>query len=248
MPSLRILIVDDEKKVRNTLRNLIKLHYHKADVIGEAEDVNSAADAIREHEPDLILLDIKMPGGTGFDLLKQYNPIPFKVIFITAFNDFAVQAFRFSAIDYLLKPVIPDELVNALQRVEQEIDKENLMLRYNVLMENLKRDNKKIVLNSADSMQIVLINDIIRCEADRNYTRIYIHNKNNILISKNLKEFDEMLSPSGFLRVHHSHLVNPDYIEKLDKKDGGTLIMKDSTGVPVSTRKYSDILAWFNKI
>ncbi|OFZ02255.1 MAG: hypothetical protein A2491_13210, partial [Bacteroidetes bacterium RIFOXYC12_FULL_35_7] len=202
MPSLRILIVDDEKKVRNTLRNLIKLHYHKADVIGEAEDVNSAADAIREHEPDLILLDIKMPGGTGFDLLKQYNPIPFKVIFITAFNDFAVQAFRFSAIDYLLKPVIPDELVNALQRVEQEIDKENLMLRYNVLMENLKRDNKKIVLNSADSMQIVLINDIIRCEADRNYTRIYIHNKNNILISKNLKEFDEMLSPSGFLRVH----------------------------------------------
>ena len=248
MPSLRILIVDDEKKVRNTLRNLIKLHYHKADVIGEAEDVNSAADAIREHEPYLILLDIKMPGGTGFDLLKQYNPIPFKVIFITAFNDFAVQAFRFSAIDYLLKPVIPDELVNALQRVEQEIDKENLMLRYNVLMENLKRDNKKIVLNSADSMQIVLINDIIRCEADRNYTRIYIHNKNNILISKNLKEFDEMLSPSGFLRVHHSHLVNPDYIEKLDKKDGGTLIMKDSTGVPVSTRKYSDILAWFNKI
>ncbi|HXU26720.1 MAG TPA: response regulator, partial [Bacteroidia bacterium] len=131
---MRIVIVEDEKRVRSSLINVLKLHYPKATVVGEADDVVTGIEIIKKQKPDVVLLDIKMPGGTGFDLLKQLKPLPFNVIFITAFNQYAVQAFKFSAIDYLLKPVIPQELVDALQRVEQKLNIENSNLKLDVFM------------------------------------------------------------------------------------------------------------------
>lgn len=251
MNPLRLLIVDDEKRIRVSLVNIIKLHYPSAIVVGEAEDLNSAVQAIKIHNPNVVLLDIKMPGGSGFELLKQLSPISFKVIFITAFDNFAIQAFKFSALDYLLKPVISEELVASLQRAEQLIDNENVGTKLSVLLNNinqLSQAPKKIVLNSQDKIQVVALNEIVRCEADRNYTQFFIQNKKPILVSRSLIEYDDMLSPSGFFRCHHSHLVNLSFIDRLEKRDGGTLIMKDGSEVAVASRKYYEVIDILNHL
>lgn len=251
MRPLRTLIVDDEKRIRTSLSSVIKLHYPNAVIVAEAENVQSAIIAIETHNPDVVLLDIKMPGGSGFDLLKKISPVNFKIIFITAFDQYAIQAFKFSALDYLLKPVIPQELVSALQRAEQHIDEEDLGARFNVLMENIggiKNEGKRIILNSHETIHILNLNEIIKCEADRNYTLFYVKDKKIILVSRSLKEYDDMLSPFGFFRCHHSHLVNLAFVERLDKHDGGILIMKDQSEVPVASRKYADLLSALNSI
>ncbi|MFZ2205557.1 MAG: LytTR family DNA-binding domain-containing protein [Minisyncoccia bacterium] len=251
MKPLRIIIVDDEKKIRSSLKNVLELHYPSSVVIAEAEDINSAIEAINTYKPDVVLLDIKMPGGTGFDLLKQLMPFTFKFIFITAFDKYAVQAFKFSAIDYLLKPVIPEELVCALKRAELQVSYENANIKFNTFVSNLNsltRETKKIVLNSHDKMQVVSLNEIVRCEADRNYTLFILINKKSILVSGSLKEYDEMLSPFGFFRSHHSYLVNLTLIDRLEKRDGGILIMKDNSKIPVSARKHSELVSALNRI
>ncbi|OFX33147.1 MAG: hypothetical protein A2X08_11330 [Bacteroidetes bacterium GWA2_32_17] len=251
MNPIRIIIVDDEKRIRTSLINILQLHFPDAKVIAEAEDIQSAIEVIKTQIPDVVLLDIKMPDGTGFDLLMQLAPLTFKVIFITAFNQFAVQAFKFSALDYLLKPVIPEELVNALQKAQKQINNENINAKLNVFMSNmngLTRETKKIVLNTQESMHVINITDIVRCEADRNYTLFILANKKNILVSGSLKEYDEMLSPYGFFRSHHSHLVNISFIDRLEKRDGARLIMKDGSVVLVSTRKKDELVFALNGI
>lgn len=248
---MKIIIVDDEKRIRNTLINVLKLHYSNAIVVAEASDVNTAIEAINIHKPDVVLLDIKMPGGTGFDLLKKLMPLTFKVIFITAFDKYAIEAFKFSAVDYLLKPVMPSELVDALKRTEHQLNNENANAKLEVFianMNNISKEGKKIVLNSQDKMHVISINDIIRCEADGNYTVFVLADKRNIVVSRSLKEYDDMLSPMGFFRSHNSHLINLTFIDHLDKKDGGVLIMKDGSQALVSARKQSELVAAINNI
>ena len=251
MKNIRILIVDDEKRVRTTIRSIIELHYPSAEVIGEAENIHDAAEFIRTETPDVVLLDIKMPGGTGFELLKQLTPLTFKVIFITAFDQFAIQAFKYSAIDYLLKPIIPEDLVNALDRTVELLDVKDETVKFDNLIDNLNqltKDTKKIVLNTHDKIHIIAINEIIRCEADANYTTFTLLNKKPVVISKPLKEYDEMLSPYGFFRCHNSHLVNLSMIDRLEKREGGVLIMKDESEAMVSSRKYSELVAAISKL
>ena len=251
METIKILIVDDEKRIRSSLKNVLKLHCPNTLVIAEADDISSALEAIKTHNPHIVLLDIKMPGGTGFDLLKQLMPFNYKVIFITAFDQYAIQAFKFSAIDYLLKPIIPDELVNALKRAEQQVNNENTSIKFNTFLNNingLTKDAKKIVLNSHDKMQIIGLNEIVRCEADRNYTLFILFNKKSILVSGSLKEYDDMLNPFGFFRSHHSHLVNLSFVDRLEKRNGGIFIMKDNSEAPVSSRKYSELITALNNI
>ena len=248
---MRIVIVEDEKRVRNSLVNVLKLHYPKATIVGEAEDIITGIEVIKKQNPNIVLLDIKMPGGTGFDLLKQLKPLSFDVIFITAFNQYALQAFKFSAIDYLLKPVIPEELVNALERIEQKLSAENSNLKLDVFMNNLNgltRETKRIILNSHEKMQVVSLSEVVRCEADRNYTLFILTNKKNILVSKPIKEYDEMLSSFGFFRSHHSHLVNLSFVDRLEKRDGGILIMKDGSEALVSSRKQAELISALNNI
>lgn len=243
---MKILIVDDEKRIRTTLLNTLRIHFPSANVVAEAENIIEASEAIRKYSPDVVLLDIKMPMGSGFELLERMSPVNFKVIFITAFDEFALQAIKFSALDYLLKPVIPEELVDALKKAEQEIENEHIAEKFRTLITNLGIENKetrKIVLNSHQNLYVVNVKEIIRCEADRNYTMFYFIEKRSILVSKSLKEYDEMLSPIGFFRPHHSHLINLSFVERIDKRDGGVLVMKDKSIVPISSKRQSEIIA-----
>ncbi|HBS86906.1 MAG: hypothetical protein A2W91_12810 [Bacteroidetes bacterium GWF2_38_335] len=251
MKKLKILIVDDEKRIRDTIKKVIEYHYPEAEIIGEANNVQTAIVSVNELKPEVVLLDIKMPGESGFDLLRHYKPLPFKVIFVTAFNNFAIQAFKYSAIDYLLKPIIPNELVDALNRARQQINNEDYNSKLSTLLSNFENKHEvksTIVINSRDKIHVIKNEDIIRCEADGNYTRFYLVDNNPILASKQLKEYDDILSESGFFRVHNSHLVNLKYLVRVDKKEGGYIIMKDGSEIPVSTRKYKDLLNVISKL
>jgi two-component system LytT family response regulator len=235
---LRTVIIDDESKAREAIREMTTIYCDDIEVIGEAHDVLSGIQLIKTQQPDLVFLDIKMPDGTGFDLLNRIEKKDFSLIFLTAFDEYAVKAFKFSAIDYLLKPLDPDELIQAVERVKEfrNLDKENL----SVLLQNLKsikKDLKKLVLKTAESIFLVNVSDIIRCESTGNYTKFFLVNQKPVLVSHTLKDYDDILSEYNFFRVHQSHLVNLDHIIRLDKADGGTLIMSDNQSVPVSTRK-----------
>lgn len=251
MKNLNIIIVDDEKRVRTTLKNVLEIHYPNATVIGEAEEIDGAIELIEATKPDVVLLDIQMPGGTGFDLLKKLNSIPFKIIFITAFDQFAIQAFKFSAVDYLLKPIIPEDLINALNKTAEMLQNNQEQIKFENLMHNfnqLNKETKKIVLNTQDKIHIIGINEIIRCESDANYTTFTLLNKKPVVVSKPIKEYDELLTPYGFFRSHNSHLVNLSMIDRLEKREGGVLIMKDNSEAMVSSRKYSELVAAINSL
>lgn len=240
------LIIDDEILARETIRNVIKLYCPGITSITECDSVDAAKAEIVRALPDIVFLDIKMPNKTGFDFLKGFRaPLPFKLIFITAHDEYAVQAFKFSALDYLLKPVDPDELIAAVNKAEDVIAKERMLSKLEALihnMENTKPETKRVILKTSDSIHVINIKDIIRCEADKNYTSFFLSNTKKIIVSNTLKEYDELLTPLGFFRTHQSHLVNMQHIERYEKKDGGTLIMNDESTIPVAVRKKDELL------
>ena len=248
---MRIVLVDDIDKARFAVRELISSHYPQASIVAEAHNVQSAIEAIKKEKPDLVLLDIRMPDGTGFDLIKQLMPVNFKLIFITAFEEYAVQAFKFSALDFLTKPVIPTELVNALQKAQQQMAVDELNIKLNNFISNMAeitRESKKIVIKAKDSLRIINVSDIIRCEADSNYTRFHLKDGKNILASETLKEYESILTESGFFRSHHAHLVNLSHVQSFEKRDGGILIMSDKSIVQVAVRKKDTLLEILQKI
>lgn len=248
---IKTVIVDDEKKARETIANILKLYCKNAILVGQADSVVKAIELIDREKPQLVLLDINMPGASGFDLLKHYRAQGFKIIFITAYEEFAVKAFKFSALDYILKPVDPDELVVAIRKAEETLDKEQLELKLEAFLSNItdmSREVKKIVLKTAESIHVINVPDIVRCEADRNYTVFHISGGKKVLVSNTLKEYEEMLESYRFFRAHQSHLVNINYIERFEKRDGGFLIMKDRSQVPVSVRKKETLLAMLERI
>jgi two-component system, LytTR family, response regulator len=248
---IKALIIDDEKKARETIRNMVNLYCSNLEIVGEAEEIKTAEQLIGSLKPDLVFLDIKMPNGSGFDLLTRLGNVDFRVIFITAYAEYAIKAFKFSAIDYILKPINPDELIASVNKVQTLAEKESLNERLEAFISNMagiSRDIKKIVLKTSDSIHVINVRDIIRCEADGNYTCFYLINDKKILVSNTLKEYDEMLAPYRFFRTHQSHLVNIDHIERYEKKSGGFLVMKDRSEVPVSVRKKEVLLSFLDKI
>lgn len=249
---LRTVVVDDEVMARETIIDMLNLFCGDVEVIGEASGVNTGYEIINHHKPDLVLLDIKMGDGTGFDLLNKFETINFHVIFITAFEEYAIQAFKFSALDYLLKPIDPKELTAAIQKAKTLISQNNLELRINTLFDNLRNINqdkrKKLVLKTTGNVHVVDLANVIRCQSDKNYTHFFTSDGEHIVVSKTLKEFDELLSEFDFFRVHQSHLINLDYIKRYDKSDGGFLVMKDDTRVPVSFRKKDELMKFFKKL
>ena len=199
--------------------------------------------------PDLVFLDVELEDGTGFDILKALNPIKFKVIFITGHQDFAIQAFKYSAIDYLIKPIDSIDLKDAVRKAQEKIKQEDLSLKYDALIQNIEPNNqlKKIILKTSDSIYSVLIKDIIRCEADKNYTTFYLTNTKKIIISNTLKEYDKLLSPYGFFRVQQSHLINMAFFSHYLKKDGGMVVLNNSDQIPVSSAKRDELMKYIEQ-
>lgn len=248
---IRTLVIDDEVKARETIIDMLNLFCKDVDVIGEASSVSTGYEMINHYKPDLVFLDIKMTDGTGFDLLKKFNNIDFYVIFITAFEEYAIDAFKFSAIDYLLKPIDPEELSDSVDRVGKRLEKDNYSLHLNTFFDNLESSNKKakkLVLKTSDSVHVVNLNEIIRCQSDKNYTHFYTIHNEIIVVSKTLKEFEEMLINYDFFRTHQSHLINMNFIKRFDKSEGGTVIMKDNSKVPVSFRKKEELMKFFKRL
>ncbi len=189
-------------------------------------------------------MDIKLGNENSFHLLKSLEPIEFQVIFITAFDHYALEAFKFSAIDFLLKPVDPEDLIDSVMKAEKAFHMENLQLRLKSLLYNQQTDDQSrtIVLSTMESFHVVKITNIIRCEAKGNYTLFHLKNRSNILVSQTLKKYDLMLSKFNFFRCHQSHLVNMEAVVRFDKKDGGSLILEDKSEVPVSSRRKEQLI------
>jgi two-component system LytT family response regulator len=233
------------------LKHQLKLIQPDIKILGEAENVAQGLALLREQEPDMVFLDVEMPDGKGFDILRQMPDLQAKVVFITAHNHYAVEAFRFSALDYLLKPVDSEELQMAISKAFQALEKESYQLKVNAFlnnMEDVSTKYKKIVLKNSDSIFAVLISEIIRLEASNNYTTFYIENQAPIIVSKTLKDYEDLLSNYGFYRIHQSHLINLNYFSRYDKKDGGQVVMKDKTSLPISTKKKDQLFEFLGAL
>ena len=250
MGNLKILIVDDEQPVREMLQKVVEVYCAGVEVCGSVASVKQGLEAIKKLKPDILFLDINLPDGSGFDLVNQPEADIPKTIFITAYDEYAIQAFRISAVDYILKPINIDELIAAVEKCKDQVERENLSDKLKVLVQNInnsKNDEKKIVLKTLESIYIVKVTDIVRCEADHNYTEFYLQSGEKLLVSKTLKEFETMLAGYGFLRTHQSHLINLNYIARFDKTDGGELVLTDNSRVPVSVRKRDELFELFNQ-
>lgn len=237
---MRAIIIDDEALARDAIFNMLKLFCPKVQVVAQAYDVESGFKAIEQYKPDVVFLDIQMPDGTGFDLLKKFSTIKFKIIFITAHQEFAIKAFKFSALDYILKPVDPSDLISAVEKLYESIHEEEVDKKFQTFIENFQDHEKlplKIILKTLDSVVVAEVDKVVRCESDNNYTMFYFDDGSKILVSRTLKEFDDMLSPSGFFRSHQSHLVNLKFIAKYNRFPESHVVLNDGSKIPVSVRK-----------
>jgi two-component system, LytTR family, response regulator len=247
---LQTLLIDDEAHIRDSLKKLLARHCPQVAIAGEADSVSAGLKAVHDLHPDLVLLDIQMADGTGFDLLNALPVIDFKIIFVTAFDQYALQAFRFSAVDYLLKPVNPELLKEAVDRASLKINAHHNM-QMQALKENLKnlgKQNKKIILKTTDNIYLLELQNIIACESDNNYTSIHTNNDVKILVSKTLKDYDDMLTGYGFYRVHKSFLINLAHIKRFEKQDGGYIILTNDIKIPVASRKKEELLELLEKM
>jgi two-component system, LytTR family, response regulator len=231
---VKVIIIDDEKRARTTLVKMLELHSLDIEICGEADDITGGLQLIREKEPDVVLLDIDLSEGTGFDLLSELGDIDFKVIFITAHQEYAIKAIKFSALDYLLKPVDPMELVAAIDKVHE--DKASQRGQLDAFIYNRQGLSKRIVLKTAETIHLQELRDIVYCEAYKNYTTFHLPGKKKIVVSRTLKEYEEMLESEGFMRVHQSYLINLGQLESFERKNS-MVIMRDASRIPVSTRK-----------
>lgn len=234
---INAVLIDDEPGNNENLANLLEKHCPQVFVMATATRVPQAIRLVEDLKPDLLFLDIQMGRENGFDLLKSVKRRDYEVIFITAHDQYGILAVKFSALDYLLKPVDIDELVAAVQKSEERITHRQSSSQLDALMDYLKQKDpkkSKIALPQQKEIRFVPVTDIVRCEASNTYTMVYLQNGEKILVSRLLKEYDRLLEPCGFIRTHQTHLVNPDYVKSWHKEDGGSLLMKDNHKIPIS--------------
>jgi two-component system LytT family response regulator len=247
---MRIVIIDDEESVRSSLSKIILQEFDDSEIVAEAGTVQTGLEVLKNHKPDLLLLDIQLPDGTGFDLLRRVNRFDSKLIFITAFEEYAIKAFKFSALDYLLKPFDPEEVRKALARVKEAIDLEDTQLKLNAFLSNIQNissEVKKIVVRTSKSIHLVNVQDIMHCQSDGNYTSIYLNGGKKLIVSRTLKEFEQMLEPYGFFRLHQSHLTNLNYLDHFNR-EREQVVLKNNTSLPVSSRKKDQLLKIFKDL
>lgn len=238
------LLIDDDNNLLNGMKSMLARYAPELAIVGEADSVSSGITAIIEHNPQVIFLDIHLSDGTGFDILEEISKIKGQttahIVFITAHEQYALKAFRFSALDFLLKPVDPEELQKTILKIKATAEKSNSFDHIDLLLENIRKkvDNfKRIALSTADGIHLFEVSDIIRCESQDNYTQFFIKNHKPILISKTLKDYEELLTEHGFERIHQSHLINIAYLKSYIKTDGGFVIMTDNSKIPIASRK-----------
>lgn len=246
---IKAVIIDDETCFRDMIRHLLFDYFPGVEIVGQADNVDEAVVLLEKHNPDLVFLDIEIIGGTGFHVLQKLKNRDFKLIFITAFNDFAIQAFKFSAIDYILKPINEFEFKAGVERAIQEIKRHDKQSPIENLFSNYTgAKNKRLVLKTLNEIHLIDTRELVRCHADNAYTTFMLVGGEQVVVSKGIGEYSDLLKDFGFARTHQSHLVNLNFVKKIDKSDGGFLIMKDNSKVPISVRQKQQLYETLNKL
>ncbi|SFH38333.1 LytR/AlgR family response regulator transcription factor [Pedobacter insulae] len=247
---MRAILVDDERANLEVLQVLLEKYCPEIKIVATASQVAEGVELLKLHRPELLFLDIQMGEYSGFDLLSRLNDKTFEVIFVTAYDQYGIQAVKFAALDYLLKPVNPDELIDAVAKAKERIKHKLQNEQLNFLLQQIKKPDasvQKIALPQHNEIRYVMINEILRCEADNTYTNFFLTSGDKILTSKPLKEYSDLLKPQGFLRTHQSHLINPSFVKSWLKEDGGVLLMKNGDKVPVSKANREQVKALLGK-
>ena len=238
---IRTILVDDEPRGLNTLKKLLQEYCPELKIVAECADADSAKEKIELLEPQLVFLDISLPGKSSFDLLTELENIQFEIIFVTAHHEYTLQAFRYSAVDYLVKPIDEDLLNDAVKRAIKRITSSSINLNIGALLHNIKKpqttEEMKLCIPSLKGFQVVELKDILFCEASGSYTNFYFINNNIICSAKPIYEYEELLSDAGFVRIHKSYLVNLLHIKEYVKGEGGSVILSNSAEVEVARRK-----------
>lgn len=242
--TMKVVIIEDELPLRETNRQLIQNNFPQMDIVGEAGTVAESMAVLKSTGPDLVLMDIELADGNCFQVLQACKPYPFKVIFITAYNQYAIKAIKFSAMDYILKPVNEYEFINAINNVIYNSRSEEMLLQTNHFEKQyLSRESpEKIVLRTSDTLHIINIREISYCKSDNSYTTFFIRGHEPVIVSKSIKEYEELLSAYNFIRPHQSYLVDINAIACIDKTDGGFIILNDRTEIPLSKRRKQAVL------
>jgi len=243
------ILVDDMPQALEMLYNDISNKHPNIQIIGTASSVVEASKLLRRRQPDILFLDIMLGDGTGFDVLEIIPDLRSKIIFVTASDAYAIKAFKFAAIDYILKPYSDEDLNNAVDKALHQLQPKKKQLR--VLQETISNPSNaptKISLHTLDKIVVVSLEEIIKCKSDNNYTTFYFENGSKMMVTKTLKYFADLLKKSHFIRVHQSHLVNTKYIKEYIKSDGGYLVLKDKSTVPVSVRKRAEVMEVLHSI
>ena len=241
----RTVIIDDDKLARHVLSRIFEQNFPEIELLGEAESVKTGVELIRSVMPDLVFLDIEMPDGTGFDLIDQLPMVNFRLIFTTSYSNYAITAFKYFAFDYILKPVLPENVKATIHRIKDipmQKGKNQIELLRSQLEEKEEQKEPTIALPEMNGFAIIKVKSILRCEGERNYTRVFYKDGTSVLISRTLLEFDQLLVPHGFFRIHRSHLVNLDYVSRYLKADGGMVEMTDKSKLKISPKFKDEFL------
>jgi len=239
---IRTVVVDDEQFCLETIKELLHIHCPQIDIVDTARSVKEGVKSMNMHKPDLLFLDINMPDGDGFDLLEMIPEKTFEVVFTTVYNQYALRAIEFSALHYLLKPIGIEELIEAVSRYEKRKSDIAIDEKLQVLQNNYNGHIGKIIIPTFEGLQVVEVEEIIRCVSEQNYTTIFLNDGKQIVVSKPINNFESLLSESYFSRVHRTELVNLKYVKRFVKGRGGHIILRDGTTIAVSTRKKQEFL------
>ncbi len=245
----KIAIIEDEQAERENLKSVIHSFFPQIEITGEAATVEEGLTLIRKSNPDILMLDIELRDGNSFDLIKKLDTINFQIIWLTAHDEYAIRAFRISAVDFLLKPYKTEDLIKSIMKARENLLEQQYLEKINILLKNSSPDyTKQLVLQTSEATHVVKLDQIIRCESDNNYTSFILTDNREIFISKPLKMYDEMLTELGFCRIHQSHLININKIKKVSRKKHGKVLMDNEDSLPVAEGKYNGLISQLKTI